>query len=132
MKTPFGLRRVTPYLIVKDVMAVIEFAKAIVGAELDRGEPKVDENGRVVHAEITIGDSVVVLGEPTSDIADNVTSLYTYVEDCDQAYSTAIEMGFESVMEPAIFPHGDRYGGVKGPCGNTWWLVTHQGNSDNA
>ena len=123
---PFKLHSVTPYLIVEDAMAVVRFAQSIVNAKLDRGEPHKDENGRVVHVELTIGDSVVMIGESNSEFQSSQATLYTYVDDCDSAYQNAIDQGFESVLEPTNFPHGDRYGGIKDPCGNTWWLVTHQ------
>lgn len=123
---PFGLHRVTPYLVLNDVLATIRFAEAVVGAEL-RGEPRRREDGSVQHAELEIGDSVVMLGEPMPDIDAMPGMLYVYVDDCDAAYATALDAGAETVMAPEVHAHGDRYGGVKDSSGNVWWLVTHVG-----
>ncbi len=123
---PFGLHTVTPYLIVDQVEALIEFLKTVFSAEL-RGEVRFRDDGTVQHAEITIGDSVVMMGEPMGSLKAQPTSMYVYVDDCDTTYQTALDAGGESVMEPQLFPHGDRYGGVQDQSGNIWWIVTHVG-----
>ena len=123
---PFGLRAVTPYLVVADVPAMIEFTETYFGAVL-RMESHEHEDGTIMHAEVTIGDSVVMMGTPMGDVEASVTSLYVYVEDCDATWKQAVDQGAESVLAPADYPHGDRYGGFKDPCGNTWWAVTHVG-----
>ena len=53
--------------------------------------------------------------------------MYVYVEDCDATFKTALAAGAVTVLEPDDYPHGDRYGGVKDPVGNIWWIVTHIG-----
>jgi uncharacterized glyoxalase superfamily protein PhnB len=123
---PFGLHTITPYLIVNDVSKLIEFLTALLGATL-RGEPRAREDGSVMHAEVQIGDSVVMMGEPTAEHNAMPGAFYTYVTDCDKSYALALELGATSVLEPSDFPHGDRYGGVEDLAGNTWWLVTHVG-----
>ncbi|MBT8236248.1 MAG: VOC family protein [Bacteroidia bacterium] len=122
---PFGLHRVTPYLIVSGVSSLIPFLQNVFGAEL-RGEPKMRDDGSVMHAEVSIGDSVIMMGEPTEEIKAIPGSLYVYVPNCDQAYERALSEGGTSVMEPRDFPHGDRYGGMQDPSGNLWWIVTHK------
>ncbi|NND16111.1 MAG: VOC family protein [Eudoraea sp.] len=121
---PFGLHRITPYLIVPGVNSLIIFLQNIFEAEL-RGAPKMREDGSVMHAELSIGDSVVMMGEPTEEIRAIPASLYVYVPDCDKTYAKAIKEGGLSIMEPQNFPHGDRYGGIQDPSGNLWWIVTH-------
>lgn len=122
---PFGLHRVTPYLIVSGVTSLIPFLQKVFGAEL-RGEPKMRDDGSVMHAEIVIGDSVIMMGEPTEEFKSVPASLYVYVPNCDQAYASALSEGATSRMEPQDFPHGDRYGGVQDSSGNLWWIVTHK------
>ncbi len=124
MSNPFGLHAVTPYLVVRDVAGVVSFAREVFGAEL-RGEPKYGEQGGIMHAELRIEDSVIVLGEPIEGGDSMPSALYVYVADCDETYSRALAAGATSVLAPADYPHGDRYGGVRDSSGNIWWAVTH-------
>ena len=98
---PFGLATVTPYLVLKDVLATIDFVKEIFGAEV-RGEPNMREDGSVMHAEVSIGTSVIMMGEKTDDVDWMPGMLYVYVEDCDDVYQRALERGAESVLPPQI------------------------------
>lgn len=121
---PFGLHTVTPYLIVPEVARLIEFLIELFGAK-QRGDKQLRGDGSVQHAEVQIGDSVVMMGEPTGDFTAAPATLYTYVDDCDATFAKAIELGATAVIEPENYPHGDRYGGIKDASGNTWWVVTH-------
>ena len=125
-QNPFGLHTITSYLIVEDVSALIQFLHRVFDAE-SRGDPRYREDGSVKHAEVKIGDSVVMMGEPMDEIGPMPAMMYIYVEDCDAVYKKALEAGATHVMEPENYPHGDRYGGVKDPVGNIWWIVTHIG-----
>jgi len=111
-------------LIIDGIEELIPFLKSVFKAEL-RGDIRYREDGSVMHTEITIGDSVIMMGEPMADFPAMPATLYVYVEDCDQCYRKALEMGGVSVAEPQNFPHGDRYGGVRDRSGNIWWVVTH-------
>lgn len=83
-------------------------------------------DGSIMHVEVRIGDSVVMMGEPMGDFGPMPTSLYLYVEDCDSVYERAIGANGISVMEPTNMYHaGERYGGVRDPSGNIWWIATH-------
>lgn len=126
LENPFGLHTVTPYLVVHGVEPLLEFVQDVFGAEL-RGEPKYRENDSVQHVEIRIGDSVIMMGEPMGDLPALPASLYVYVDDCDVVYGRAVEAGATPVLEPRLYRHGDRYGGVKDASGNIWWIVTHVG-----
>ena len=125
-QNPFGLHTVTPYLIIENVRDVIAFLEKTLGATV-RGEIKMRDDGSVMHTEVTIGDSVVMMGEPMDEFNAMPSTLYVYVDDSIAAHARAIENGATSVMEPQLMPHGDRYGGVKDTSGNIWWLVTHVG-----
>ena len=79
-----------------------------------------------MHAEVRIGDSIIMMGEPSSEFGSIPASLYLYVGDCDSIYQRALQADGISVMEPTTRPaEGDRYGGVKDPSGNIWWIATH-------
>ncbi len=126
MKNPFKLHTITPYLMVKDAEKLIKFLQDLFHAEL-RGDIHYREDKSVKHAELKIGDSVIMLGTPIEELGYTNVGFYIYVEDCDATYQKAIDLGGKSVMEPENFPHGDRYGGVKDFEGNTWWIVEHVG-----
>ncbi len=125
-QNPFNLHTITPYLIIDKVAEQIEFLKSIFDAQL-RGELKYREDGSVQHAEVTIGDSVIMMGTPMDEFKARKGCFYLYVDDCDQTYKKALKAGAVSLMEPQDFPHGDRYGGVEDFNGNIWWIVTHIG-----
>ena len=123
---PFGLHTATPYLIVNDVEILITFLADVFDATT-RGQIKFRDDGSVQHAEILIGDSVIMLGEPTEEFSAMPSMIYLYVADSDSTFKKALVSGAISVLEPADYPHGDRYGGVRDLSGNIWWIVTHVG-----
>ena len=120
---PAGYHTVTPYLVVEGAAKVIDFAKQAFGAEeLNR---MATPDGTIMHAEIKIGDSRVMLGEAQGPWKPMPTAIYLYVEDCDTTYKRALQAGATSLMEPADMFYGDRNAGVQDPAGNFWWISTH-------
>jgi uncharacterized glyoxalase superfamily protein PhnB len=120
-----GFHAVTPYLMVNGVAALLEFlARAFEAKECSR---MARGDGSVAHAEVRIGDSMVMLGEPPPEkFSAMPAQLYLYVPDCDAVYRRAVDAGGESVMPPTTFNFsGQRYGAVKDPSGNLWWIATH-------
>ena len=81
-------------------------------------------DGTVLHAEVQIGDSRIMLGQARDEWPPMPSMLYLYVPDCDAAYAKAIAAGAEKVMEPMDQFYGDRSGGVLDPFGNQWWFGT--------
>ena len=82
-------------------------------------------DGTVMHAEVKIGDSMVMLTDGGGDRKPMPTVLYLYVTDADAMYKRALAAGAASVMEPVTQFYGDRHGGVRDPSGNVWWIATH-------
>jgi uncharacterized glyoxalase superfamily protein PhnB len=119
---PDGYHSVTPYLLVQDVASQLGFLKAAFGADEMMRMP--GEGGAISHAEVRIGDSVVMMGQPADGRA-TPAALYLYVEDCDAVYKRAVQAGGESTEEPADQFYGDRRAAVKDPAGNSWWIATH-------
>ncbi len=120
---PEGYHTVTPYLVVPGLARLIDFMKQAFGAtEVGRFE---EPGGRIKHAEVKIGDSIVMMGEPHGDIEMRPAVLHLYVTDADATYRRAIEAGARSLREPADQFYGDRSGGVTDPAGNQWWVSTH-------
>ena len=85
-----------------------------------------DEN-LIMHAEISIGDSVVMFADATEQYPQRNAGMFIYVDDCDAVYKKAIENGAESLTEPADQGYG-RSAGIMDPFGNTWWLTSVPGN----
>ena len=120
---PKGYHSVTPYLLADGADKLIEFAKKTFGArEVER---HLRPDGTLMHAQVRIGDSLVMIGEPRAPWKPMPATLYVYLKDVDAAYKRALESGGESVMELTTHFYGDRMGGVKDPFGNIWWIATH-------
>jgi PhnB protein len=122
---PDGYHTVTPYLTVRGASKVIDFLKQAFGAELAY-EPMKRPDGTVMHAEVTIGDSRVMLADENEMAKATTSSLYLYVPNVDSMYQRAVKAGGNSIMEPTDMFYGDRTGSVKDPSGNTWSIATHK------
>lgn len=119
---PDGYQNVVPYLHVPDARKEIAFMAAVFGGvEIERFETP---DGKIKHAEVRIGDSVVMLSDARG-VADGASALYVYVDDTDGAYRRAMDLGATSELEPADQFYGDRNAGVKSANGVTWWIGTH-------
>ena len=121
---PEGYHTATPYLIVPGVAKVIDFLKQTFDAE-EIHERTSRPDGTVMHAEVRIGDSPIMLGEPMGQFQPMPASIYLYVADTDACYQRALKAGAASLMEPADQFYGDRNAGVRDSAGNVWWIGTH-------
>ena len=120
---PDGYYTVTPYLTVADAEAQIDFLKKAFG-----GEEKFrhnDDKGKVSHAEVRVGNSMLMIGQARDQWKPMPALFYLYVEDVDAVYKRAIEAGGKSIHEPTNQAYGDRSGGVEDSLGNQWWVATH-------
>ncbi len=120
---PEGYHTVTPLLSVKGAARLIDFMKKAFGATETYRFPSPD--GSVMHAELKIGDSVVMLGEASKEAPPVPMTLYLYVNDADAMYSAAIAAGGESLEKPSDQFWGDRVATIKDFAGNKWWIATH-------
>lgn len=120
---PEGYYSITPYLIVSGAAGLIDFVtRAFDATEIFR---TATPDGTVMHAEIRIGNSMIMVSESREELPPMPTMLYFYVEDVDTMYGRAIDAGATSIAEPTNHFYGDRSGGVKDPYGNQWWIATH-------
>src|SRR2546423_95566 len=119
---PHGYHTVTPYLVVDGVPKLIEFMKAAFGGTERTRHLRPD--GSVSHAEVEIGDSVVMMGEPQDAGGTMPGMIHLYVGDADTTYQQALRAGATPLREPADQPYGDRMAGIKDQFGNQWWLAT--------
>jgi PhnB protein len=126
MSVPFKppqYHTVTPYLVVDGAAELIEFMAAVLdGTEVLR-LPGAD--GKVGHAEVKIGDTILMLADASDPGARTSTMLHCYVEDCDATYRRALEHGATSLREPRTEFYGDRMAGVQDGFGNQWYFATH-------
>src|SRR5688572_4900228 len=120
---PDGYHTVTSILMVDGAAKLIDFLKGAFGAQ--EKERFTDPSGKIAHAEVTIGDSIVQLNDAGGEWKPIQVPLLLYVTDTDAAYQGALKAGATSVREPANQFYGDRTGGVKDAFGNTWWIATH-------
>ena len=119
---PPGYATVTPYLCVADAAKLIEFLKQAFDAQLLF---KMDgPGGRIMHAEMTIGDSRIMLAQPEPG-KETHAMLHLYMPDTDASYKRALAAGATSVREPADQFYGDRSAGVRDQFGNQWYIATH-------
>jgi PhnB protein len=88
---PQGYRTITPYLLVTGVPALLEFLKKALDATVLKTE--VRDDGSIMHAEVRIGNSMLMTGEASADFAPMPASIYLYVEDCDAVYQRALNAG---------------------------------------
>ncbi len=123
---PDGYNSVSPYLIVDGAAATIEFLKRTFAAVEIRRFP--GDSGRIMHAEVRIDDTVVMLADPPPPDGQPVEShVHVYVPDVDTAYRKALQAGAVSVQEPVKKQDEDKRGGVKDTGGTIWWIGTKVG-----
>ena len=120
---PEGYHTVTPYLVVEGAARLIDFMKEAFGAEEVFRMPGKD--GTVGHAEVRIGDSMMMLADAGEEHRARPSMICLYVEDVDATYQRAIAAGATSLSEPANQFYGDRSGGVTEASGMQWWISTH-------
>jgi len=128
---PEGYHAVTPYLIVKNAAAAIEFYKKALGAT---ERSRFDMGGKIGHAEIQLGDSVIMLSDefpemgyagPT-DQNRTANTIYLYVTDVDATFRQAISAGAKEMRPVTDEFYGDRAGTLRDPFGHVWTISTHK------
>ena len=122
---PDGYHSVTPYLTVRDAPKIIDFLKQAFGAKLSH-DPIKRPDGTLMHAQVMIGDSRIMLAEENEMARATTSTLYLYVANVDAVYQQAVKAGGKTIMEPMDMFYGDRSGGVKDPSGNSWYIATHK------
>jgi PhnB protein len=129
---PDGYHAVTPYLIVKGAARAIDFYVTAFGASELMRMP--GPNGTVMHAEIKIGDSVIMLAdEPAGGTAKSPlamggtsVSLMIYVDEVDKVFGRALGLGAKEARAVQDQFYGDRSGNLTDPFGHVWTIATHQ------
>jgi uncharacterized glyoxalase superfamily protein PhnB len=128
---PKGYHTITPSLFVSGAAKAIDFYKKAFGAEERMRFPAPD--GTIMHAELLIGDSIVMLADEMPDqggrgpksIGGTPVSFFVYRENVDAAWKQAVEAGASPIMPLADQFWGDRTGCLEDPFGHRWWLAQH-------
>jgi uncharacterized glyoxalase superfamily protein PhnB len=121
---PAGYTSVAPYLIVNDASATMAFLRRAFHAEEIRRFPAA--TGGLMHAEVRIDDTVVMLADATPNWPATGAHVHVYVPDVDAAYRRALDAGATPVQEPVKKDDDDKRGGVIDRGGTTWWIATKQ------
>jgi PhnB protein len=119
---PAGYNSVSPYLIVDGASRTIDFLTMVFDAVELRRFP--GSGPRLMHAEVRIDDTVVMLADGTEGWPPMPSHVHIYVSDVDAVYKRAIEAGATSVQAPVKKDDEDKRGGVKDAGGTTWWIAT--------
>lgn len=130
---PPGYHTVTPSLVVRGGKRALEFYKQALGAK-ELGAMYMPDGQTLMHAEIQIGDSRIMLGDESEAmgarspqlLGGTPVSLNIYTEDCDALFKRALGAGATSTMEPTDMFWGDRYAKVTDPFGHSWGILTHK------
>ncbi len=124
---PEGYASVSPYVMADGAQRVIDFLVKAFDAQPLRRHDRPD--GSVMHAEVRIDDTVVMIADDAAQFPAFPVWLHVYVPDVDETYRRALAAGGTSVQEPKQQgdPDLDRRGGVKDPAGNTWWIASQIG-----
>lgn len=122
---PDGYHSVTPYLTVRGAAKIIEFLKQAFGARLSH-EPIKRPDGTLMHAQVIIGDSRIMIAEENEMAKATTSTMYLYVPNVDSVFKQAVKAGGQTIMEPMDMFYGDRSGGVKDASGNSWFIATHK------
>jgi len=130
---PPGSHTLTPHLVVRDGARAIEFYKQAFGAE-ERGRMLTPDGKAIMHAQLKIGDSVVMLADEVPQMrgwmspaayGGTTVCIHMWSEDVDRAYARATAAGATPVMAPMDMFWGDRYCRVVDPFGHAWSIATH-------
>jgi PhnB protein len=130
---PEGYRSITPYLVCKGAAKAIEFYTRAFGAKEFVRMP--GPEGRIMHAEVKIGDSMLMLADenpdrgavaPPAGTLARSASIMFYTDDVDATFKRALDLGASSIQTPTDMFWGDRMGNLMDPFGHQWAIATHK------
>jgi PhnB protein len=119
---PAGFHTVTPYIVVPGIARLIDFVEQAFGAQ--RREVMKREDGSIAHASVTLGDSILEMGESVDKKTMPMT-LHVYIPNVDEIYKRALAAGAKSLSEPTDQFYGERSAGLIDDWGNHWYIATY-------
>jgi len=127
MYKPENYTCVSPYLVVSDARGTIDFLVRVFGAEELSRHTDPANDSRIMHAEVRIDDSIVMLADGNDSWPPLPCNVHVYVADVDAVYERALSVGAESIQEPMQKDDPDRRCGVRDVGGTAWWIATRAG-----
>jgi PhnB protein len=121
INVPKGYQRIMPYLILTDAEKFLPFMQQVFGAT-EKMKMMRDET-TIMHAELIVNDQVIMYAGANEQYPAEPGGFFIYVEDADKTYQAALAAGASSIMPPDTKDYG-RSGGIKDPCGNSWWITS--------
>jgi uncharacterized glyoxalase superfamily protein PhnB len=118
-----GYQSVNSYLVADSADALISWLCQVFGCS-ERGDREIASDGRIGHAEVGLGNSVVMLSDASPDHPARASVNYVYIPDADSVYRRAVAAGATNLREPQDWPWGDRVAGFHDPADNRWWVAT--------
>lgn len=120
---PAGYHSINPYFVVADVPSFIEFLVNVF-CGVEQGEREMRADGTTSHADVLVGDSLVMMSQADEKYPARPAVHFAYVDDVDATYTRALDAGSTSIMAPADQTWGDRVAGIFDPFENRWWIGT--------
>ncbi|OMQ10550.1 VOC family protein [[Flexibacter] sp. ATCC 35103] len=122
MNLPEGHQTIMPYLILKDAGQFIEFTKKVFDSK-DSNQQVLRADGTIMHAEIILNGSTIMVTDETKDWTRQTANLFVYVPNADETYKKALDNGATNLMGLSDQDYG-RTCGVTDPYGNVWWITS--------
>ncbi|MGC1902534.1 MAG: VOC family protein [Candidatus Acidiferrum sp.] len=119
---PPGFHTVTPYIVVPGIARLLDFLKQAFGAVEKERMPRPD--GSIAHAAVTLGDSIIEMGEAVEPRSMPMT-FHIYIPNVDEMYKNALAAGAKSLSEPKDQFYGERSAGLVDDWGNHWYIATY-------
>lgn len=120
-------RTITPYIIVPRAAEFIKFLKSALAATERLRVEIPDGSGLLMHAEVSLGNSIIELADANEKVPPAPQTIHLYVDDADATFARAIDAGASSIYEVGDHVSGDRQGAVRDPFGNLWYIAMIQG-----
>jgi PhnB protein len=122
---PDGYHSVSPWITTGNTARLIDFLKEAFNAKETEDTRFVNEDGSIGHAEVRIGDSVILMFDAKPEWPTIQSLLRLYVHNADEVFEKALKAGAEPVTKMTTLAFGDRVGRVRDPFGNIWWIQSH-------
>ena len=129
VNVPEGYNTINPFIITKEASKILEFLKRVFGAKEVKEAFTMDTDGLLLHAELRIGDSTVMIADTKEDWPFTPSLLQIYVEDVADALQRAEALGAKIVTKPTAF-YGDIFSRFVDPWNNLWWVYQHNEEVD--
>jgi PhnB protein len=117
-----GYHSVNPYFLVRGVESFIAFLTEVFDGREETKFKEVRPDGLIDHADVFIGDSIVMMSDADATNSPRPSVAFVYVPDVDATYEKALDRGCVSRLEPTVAPWGERVAGFTDPWDNRWWI----------